>query len=265
MASASAGSSIGISPDESLVSPKNTKKVAAKRSRSGVSTWLAFAATLPDRAMPTRNAPTAADTPTWAARPATSMVRPEHAEQQRLVLVGREQPRHDVPVPEGDVEDQRHDPDRDRDRDRALQQAHADDDRRQDRQVEGHREVLDDEHGEDRGCLTVREAAEVAEELRDHARRRDPGDAGQRHRRHRSPAEQQRERRARAGRSARASRMPAEARGLEAPEQLGRRVLEAEQGEQQDDRRSRTRSAGTPSLASSGMRPPSPNARPSSR
>ena len=76
MASASAGSSMGMSPDESLVSPKNTKNVAAKRSRNGVSTWLAFAATLPDRAMPTRNAPTAADTPTCAARPATSIVRP---------------------------------------------------------------------------------------------------------------------------------------------------------------------------------------------
>ena len=89
--------------------PKNTKKIAAKRSRSGVSTWLAFAATRPDSAMPTRNAPTAADTLTCGREARDEHREAEHAEQQRLVLVGGEEARHDVPVPQRDVEDDGHD------------------------------------------------------------------------------------------------------------------------------------------------------------
>ena len=76
IASTTAGNSTETRADESVVRPKNTKKIAANRSRSGVSTVLAFSATLPERAMPTRNAPTAADTLTSAATPATSIVSP---------------------------------------------------------------------------------------------------------------------------------------------------------------------------------------------
>jgi hypothetical protein len=166
-------------------------------------------------------------------------------------------------VPERDVEDQRHDPDRDRDRDRALQQAHADDDRRQDRQVERHRQVLDDEHRQDGRCLAVREAAEVAQQLRDHARRRDPGHARERHRSNRPPAEEQRERRTGQGVQHRVEDAR-EARDLRLPEQLGRRVLEAEEREQQDDADLEPVCRNS-ALASSGMTPPSPNARPRSR
>ncbi len=75
-ASASASGSTGRSLLGFVDSPKNTKNTAAKTSRSGASTSAAVRATVPDTAMPTRNAPTAADTLSSSASPATSRVRP---------------------------------------------------------------------------------------------------------------------------------------------------------------------------------------------
>ncbi len=75
-ASARAGSRTGGMLAGSVCSPKKTKKTAANRSRSGLSSVCAPSATSPDSAMPTRNAPTAADTWSCCATPATRIVRP---------------------------------------------------------------------------------------------------------------------------------------------------------------------------------------------
>ncbi len=75
-ASASAGSSTGGMLAGSVCRPKKTKNTAANRSRNGLSSVCAPSATSPDSAMPTRNAPTAADTWSCWASPATSRVRP---------------------------------------------------------------------------------------------------------------------------------------------------------------------------------------------
>ena len=71
-----AGTNTGQMPAGSVTRPKKTKKIAANRSRSGESSCTALWATGPERAIPTRKAPTAADTLTCSANPATSMVRP---------------------------------------------------------------------------------------------------------------------------------------------------------------------------------------------
>ncbi len=75
-ASTPATAATGRRSPGSIWSPKNKKKVAAKRSRSGLTRRLARSWALPPRAMPTRKAPTAAETWSWAATPATSRVRP---------------------------------------------------------------------------------------------------------------------------------------------------------------------------------------------
>ncbi len=59
-----------------VLRPKKTKNTAAKRSRSGLSREWAPSAASPESAMPTRNAPTAAETCNCWAMPATSRVRP---------------------------------------------------------------------------------------------------------------------------------------------------------------------------------------------
>jgi len=56
--------------------PKKTKNTAANRSRSGRSNATALSATGPDKLTPTKNAPTVAETLSWAATPATSRVSP---------------------------------------------------------------------------------------------------------------------------------------------------------------------------------------------
>lgn len=71
-------------------------------------------------------------------------------------------------------------------------EAHAREHRGEQRQVDGHRQVLDDEHPEDDGRLPVAEPPQIREDLGDHPGRRDPGDPGQGHRPHGPPAEQQR-------------------------------------------------------------------------
>ena len=75
-ASARAGSRTGGMLAGSVCSPKKTKKTAANRSRKGLSRVCAPSATSPDSAMPTRKAPTAADTWSCWATPATRIVRP---------------------------------------------------------------------------------------------------------------------------------------------------------------------------------------------
>lgn len=72
----SAGTITGGMLSGLVFSPKKTKKTAAKRSRSGTRTACAPSATSPESAMPTRNAPTAAETCNCWAIPATSSVSP---------------------------------------------------------------------------------------------------------------------------------------------------------------------------------------------
>ena len=113
--------------------------------------------------MPTRNAPTAAETLHLRREAGDEHREAEHAEQQRLGLFDREQPRHDLPVPQGDVEDDDDGGQRDRHRrSRPARGSTPISERREHRQVERHREVLDHEHGEDDRRLAVRQAAEVA-------------------------------------------------------------------------------------------------------
>ena len=59
-----------------VLSPNTTKNTAANRSRSGSSMCVAFSAVEPEIAMPSRNAPTAADTCIADATPATSSAAP---------------------------------------------------------------------------------------------------------------------------------------------------------------------------------------------
>src|SRR5262245_36877484 len=75
-ASAAAGSRAGGSWAGSVCKPKNTKNTAANRSRSGPSSARAPCAAGPDRAIPARNAPTAADACSACASPATRKARP---------------------------------------------------------------------------------------------------------------------------------------------------------------------------------------------
>ncbi len=86
-ASSRAGRNTGGISLGSVCRPKKTKNTAAKRSRSGVSTSRAPSATGPDTAMPTRNAPTAADTRTCWAAPATSRASPI-SRNSRISLLG---------------------------------------------------------------------------------------------------------------------------------------------------------------------------------
>ena len=56
--------------------PNTTKKIAANRSRNGESTRVAFSAVSSEIAMPSRNAPTPAETCSCEAMPATSSAMP---------------------------------------------------------------------------------------------------------------------------------------------------------------------------------------------
>jgi hypothetical protein len=71
-----AGNNTGGMLVGSVERPKKTKKIAANRARSGERSCWALCATRPDSAIATRNAPTAAETLTPCAIPATSMGSP---------------------------------------------------------------------------------------------------------------------------------------------------------------------------------------------
>lgn len=66
----------------SVLSPNTTKNTAANRSRSGSSSLVAFSAVEPLIAMPSRNAPTAAEICSAEANPATSSAAPSGAENE---------------------------------------------------------------------------------------------------------------------------------------------------------------------------------------
>ncbi len=68
-------STSGMAPG-SVCRPNTTKNTAANRSRSGSSSFVAFSAVGPEMAMPSRNAPTAAETCIAEAMPATSSAEP---------------------------------------------------------------------------------------------------------------------------------------------------------------------------------------------
>ncbi len=85
-ASRDAARSTGGSSAGEVSSPKKTKKTAANRSRRGLSTSRAPSATGPDTAMPTRNAPTAADTWSFWAAPATSRASPSTRSSRTSLL-----------------------------------------------------------------------------------------------------------------------------------------------------------------------------------
>jgi hypothetical protein len=71
-------------------------------------------------------------------------------------------------------------------------EAHARQQRGEDRQVDGHREVFEDQDRQDHRRFPVAEPAQVAEHLGDDARGGDVGDAGHRQRSDRAPAQHER-------------------------------------------------------------------------
>ena len=75
-ASTTASGSIGIITAGSTMNPIETKKIAANRSRNGLSSSRTRTAVSPLRVRPTRKAPTAAETCTNSASPATSSATP---------------------------------------------------------------------------------------------------------------------------------------------------------------------------------------------
>ncbi len=157
----------------------------------------------------------------------------EHRQQQHVGFLRPHQPRHELAVAQGHVEDQDHRRQRDHDRDDAGAEVHADQERGQHRQVEGHREVFDHEDRQHDGRLAVRQATEVVEHLGDDARGGDPRDAGHHDRGDRPPAEQQRDQRARD----RVQEHVDQARRLgrlQVADELLRGVLQAEHEQQQD-------------------------------
>ena len=83
----------------SIDRPKNTKKIAANRSRNGPSRSWARSAAGPESISPTRNAPTAAEMPTSSERPATRNVIPSDREHERLVRSVEQRVAHDVTPP----------------------------------------------------------------------------------------------------------------------------------------------------------------------
>ena len=148
----------------------------------------------PESAMPTRNAPTAAETCSARARPATSTVRPEHLEQQHLRRLverrrtARQRSRTSSTTSRTAMVSRRRRP--------AVAgppKADAGQQRGEDRQVQRHRQVLEDQQRQHDRDLAVAEPAQVGEHLRGDAGRGDVGDAAHRHRRDRSPAEDQRD------------------------------------------------------------------------
>ncbi len=143
--------------------------------------------------MPTRNAPTAAETWSFGRDAGDQQGQAEHPEQERLRVLGGERGGDQVAVP--DRHGQHHDDGehRDGERDAALHQADPGEQRGDQRQVEGHRQVLDHQDGEDHRRLPVTDPAQVAEHLGDHARGRHPGDASEHHCGDPAPPEQQRE------------------------------------------------------------------------
>ena len=76
MASNAATRSTGGRSPGSIRRLNSTKKIAANRSRNGVSSASARSRTSPDSAMPTRNAPIAELTWTCSARPPTTRIPP---------------------------------------------------------------------------------------------------------------------------------------------------------------------------------------------
>src|SRR5205814_6924055 len=76
-----ANGSAGTRVAGSISSPKKKKNIAANRSRSGLTRRCDCSATEPDSAMPTRNAPIAAETWNRCATPATSSTAPKDRQQ----------------------------------------------------------------------------------------------------------------------------------------------------------------------------------------
>ena len=95
--------------------------------------------------------------------------RPKDAEHDLLVLLVREQPTDPVAGPGRSHECQRDRPDRQGDTARGLGQTSAGEDDDEDRQVDGHGEVLEHEDRQEGRGLAVAEPVQVAQQLGDDA------------------------------------------------------------------------------------------------
>jgi len=183
--------------------------------------------------MPTRNAPTAAETLSRSREPGDDQRQPEDDQQQDLVARAEHQPAERLAVPQGHQQHQRHGGERDPDRQRAGQQPPAEQQPGDQRQVGGHGEVLDDQDRQHHRGLAVADPLQLPEDLGDDARGGDVGHPAQHHRGQRRPAEQQPggqpggEVQAQVDQAGRGA-------GAQAGGELARRVLQAQQEQQQD-------------------------------
>src|SRR5690606_31534752 len=164
---------------------------------------------------------------------------PQHDQRQHLGVVGRDGAADDPPVAQGDVEDGADGAQGDQQGEAAAREAHPGQQGGEDRQVDGHGEVLEDQHAEDHGGFPVADPAEIAEHLGDDARGRDPRHAGQGNGTHRAPAEQQGGDGAGRGVQDEVDRAGGVLR-LEGGDEVGGAVLQAQHEQQQDDADLRT-------------------------
>ncbi len=115
-----------------------------------------------------------------------------HHLQQQHLGVGAGHERLDEPaVAQRDQQDHADGGQRDRDGDRAAQEADAGQDRGEDRQVQRHREVFEDQQRQHHGGLAVADPPEVGQHLGGDAGGGRVGDSGHGHGRDRAPAEHQ--------------------------------------------------------------------------
>ena len=101
--------------------------------------------------MPTRKAPTAADTLSSSAMPATSRVRPSTPSSSDSLSFAETSVGHMMAVPRGYEHDDRDCGDGDRDREEDPAGATAGEQRGEQREIERHRQVFHDEDAQDAG------------------------------------------------------------------------------------------------------------------
>ena len=193
MASARAGRATSTRSDGSIWNEKKTKNVAANRSLSGA---IKAVGALLGAAGQGEADEKGADRPRHLdplRQPADQEREPEHGQQQRFVRAAGDDVAEVAAVSHGEDEDHGDGRDRQRHAPQQGSQRSAGDQRRDDRQIDRHREVLDHEHVEHRRRLAEAEPAEVREHLGDDPGRAHPADPTEQHRGERCPAEQQAE------------------------------------------------------------------------
>ena len=167
-------------------------------------------------------------------QPGHQQRRPEQVEQEHLGVFAVHGLGHMVPVPQ---RHQQHDCDhgeRDPDGLQPHEEADAGQGRGQDRQVDGHGQILEHQDRENHRGFAVADPAQVRDHLRRDSRRRNIGDPAHHHRPHHSPAQQDREEgpRQEVQDEVQDTRLP---RAAEPRNQFGGRIFQSEHKQEEDD------------------------------